>query len=146
MPNETSLHGLAKALVARRLGNVIEEAGRRADVYVDAIVVQISGNTVFEPDIVVRSGERLPPRAVKVTDPLIAVEVLSESSRISDFRRKQSGYVTVQSLMHYLAVDPEERTITHYRRCADGSFETLTHGDEPLTLDPPGITIDRLFP
>jgi Uma2 family endonuclease len=146
MPNEASLHGLTKAIICHRVMGAIEEADLALDVYVDAMAVQITANTVFEPDIVVRAGERLPGNAVKMTDPLIAIEVLSPSSRAQDFGRKQEGYLNVPSLQHYLFVNPESRKITHYRRQPDGSFAARIHGDGPLTLDPPGITIDRLFP
>ena len=146
MPNEASLHGLTKGRIVYRLMQVIEEAGLPCDVYIDAMAVEITPRTVFEPDIVVRCGDRLPDRAVKVTDPVIAVEVLSPSSRASDFGRKQEGYLDVPSLMHYLVVNPDSRKITHFRRQSDGTFLTSIHGDGPLTLDPPGITIDHLFP
>jgi Uma2 family endonuclease len=146
MPNEASLHGLTKSRIVYRLMAAIDALGLPCDVYVDAMAVQISERTVFEPDIVVRSGERLPPRAVKVTDPIIAIEVLSPSSRGTDFGHKQEGYLLVPTLRHYLVVNPESRQITHFRRTQDGSFLTGIVGDGPLTLDPPGITIDNLFP
>jgi Uma2 family endonuclease len=146
MPNETSLHGEVKALIARRLGNASEDAGIAATVFVAAMPVQVSERTAFEPDVVVRLGDRLPPLTAMVLDPVIAVEVLSRSSRVRDFRLKQRGYLALPSLHQYLVVDPEERTVTHHRRRAHGGFETLSHGDDPIILDPPGIALARFLP
>jgi len=146
VPNENSLHGLTKGLIYHRFMQAIEDSGLRCDVYVDAMQVKIAGETVFEPDVVVRCGERMPNRASLLLDPMIAVEVLSPLSISTDLNRKREGYMLVPSLRHYLVVDPEERLIIHFRRGADGSFTETEHREEPLTLDPPGITIDRLFP
>jgi hypothetical protein len=63
-----------------------------------------------------------------------------------DRERKRDGYLLLPTLNHYLVVDPDHERIIHYRRLADGSFARTVCGDEPITLDPPGITIDRLFP
>jgi Uma2 family endonuclease len=85
-------------------------------------------------------------RASLMLDPVIAVEMMSPSSFSTDLNRKREGYMRVPSLQHYLVIDAEARQIFHFRREADGSFDSDTLGDGPLTLDPPGITIDRLFP
>ena len=145
VPHETSLHGLTKSRIVFRLMQAIEAADLPCDVYVDAMSVEVAERTVFEPDVVVRSGERLPDRALKLTDPIIAVEVLSPSSLFTDLGRKRDGYLRVATLQHYLVVDADEQTILHFRRVADGTFDSTTIRDGKLTLDPPGITIDRLF-
>jgi Uma2 family endonuclease len=146
VPNEGYLHSLTKSMIGYRLMQAIEEAGLRCDVFIDAMQVKIVDQTVFEPDVVVRCGERLSNRASLVLDPVIAVEVLSPSSISTDLNRKREGYMRVPSLRHYLVVDAEERLIIHFRRGADGNFTDTEHREGPLTLDPPGITIDRLFP
>ncbi len=39
-----------------------------------------------------------------------------------------------------------QRRIHHDQRREGGGFLMKRLGEEPITLDPPGITIDRLFP
>jgi Uma2 family endonuclease len=146
VPNEGSLHGLTKARIAYRLMAAIEAAGLDCFVYIDAMKVKIDDQTSFEPDIVVRRGDPLGDRETLLIDPLIAVEVMSPSSMTTDLNRKRDGYLRVPTLRHYLIVDADARRIVHHRRGADGIFISRTLGDEPVTLDPPGIVIDRLFP
>jgi Uma2 family endonuclease len=146
MPNEASLHGLTKAEITYWLMHALKTSSLPCDVYVDAMVVEIGPGLVFEPDIVVRCADRLPNRATKITDPIIVVEVISPSSRKADLGRKETGYLSLPSLRHYLVVDAETRTLTHFRRGDDGVFAKTPHGDGPLRLDPPGITIAKFFP
>jgi Uma2 family endonuclease len=146
VPHENSLRGLTKGEIAYRLRQAIEEAGLPCWVYIDAMQVKIVDGTVFEPDVVVRCGERMADRASLLLDPVIAVEVLSPSSMSTALNRKREGYMRVPSLRHYLVVDAEQQLIIHFRREADGSFTDSEYRAGPLTLDPPGIVIDRLFP
>jgi Uma2 family endonuclease len=146
MPNESALHGETKGIITARFVLAIESAGLPCQVFTGEMAVDLGAATIFEPDVVVRCGPRLPPDALRVRDPVIAVEILSPSSRSRDFGRKQAAYLRIPSLHHYLVVDPEARTVMHVRRGSDDSFTTTIVRDRPITLDPPGVTIDRLFP
>ena len=108
--------------------------------------VRVGERRVFEPDAVVRLGQRLPSMDYLVTDPVIIVEVLSPSTQMRDFGIKLESYLLLHSVQHYLIVDAEERRIVHHRRIGADRFETAIRGDAKLTLDPPGITIERFFP
>jgi Uma2 family endonuclease len=48
------------------------------------MAVEIDDRTVYEPDALVRCGSPLDDDAIKITDPLIVVEVLSPSSPTRD--------------------------------------------------------------
>ena len=41
---------------------------------------------------------------------------------------------------------PDNRRAIHHRRIAPDRFETMVRGDEPITLDPPSLIIERMFP
>jgi hypothetical protein len=43
-------------------------------------------------------------------------------------------------------VDGGDRKIVHFRRVRSGTLDSTITGDEPLVLDSPGLTIERLFP
>ena len=49
---------------------------------------------------------------------------------------KLAGYFSVPSVSHYLVLDPEYRTATHYWRADDGRIDTRTLTDGPLRLEP----------
>ncbi len=76
-----------------------------------------------------------------VPAPVIIIEVLSHE--LHDIKRdlttKLAGYALVQSIEHYLVIDPEERTVLHFRRQGDllKQISELTEG--MLQLDPPGL-------
>jgi Uma2 family endonuclease len=146
MPNEGSLHSEIKTLIAARLVMAIETARLEAQVMVGAMAVELSAIRVYKPDFLVRLGQRLPGRTNRVRDPFIVVEVLSDSTKRRDTGVKLRGYKSLPTLHHILTVEPDERTVMHHCRADDNSFVKTPHGDTPLTLDPPGITIARFFP
>ena len=145
-PNEGALHGETKSIVSARLLVALQAAGLNGQVFGGEMAVDFGRGLVFEPDVVVRFGDRLPPRVARVLDPAIVVEVLSPSTQRFDFGIKLDTYLAVPTLHHYLIVDAERRRVIHHRRGENSVFLTTIHGDGPLTLDPPGIVIDRLFP
>jgi Uma2 family endonuclease len=71
----------AKLRIAERLAAAVREAGLPREVFVDGMAVQVDERTVYEPDVPMRCGPPLPDDAVKITDPVVVVEVVSPSSR-----------------------------------------------------------------
>ena len=145
MASQRSSHALAAFRIARRLAEGVEAAGLDCTVYADGMAVEIDATTVYEPDAIVRRGPQLPGDAVRVSDPLIVVEVLSPSTRAVDTGLKLAGYFRIASLRHYLVVRAEARTVVHHARDESGAISTRIIRDGPLTLEPPGIELRDLF-
>lgn len=145
MAPERSAHALAKGQIFRRLAEAIEAAGLDCVAYPDGMAVAIDETTTYEPDALVRCGPPLPDDAVKLTDPVIVVEVLSPSTRARDAGAKLEDYFRLPSLRHYLIVKTENRSIIHHARAADGTITTRIIRGTPIALDPPGITLAPLF-
>jgi Uma2 family endonuclease len=123
------------------LRQVVAAAGLPCHVYGDGMTVQ-SDDSDFEPDVVLHCGERLPPDAITVPEPLVVVEVLSPSTRGGDLTRKLVGYFRVPSVQHYLVFWVDRPQVVHHRRGEDGQrvdTRMLTEGE--IRLDPPGISI-----
>ncbi|MGH7155293.1 MAG: Uma2 family endonuclease, partial [Acetobacteraceae bacterium] len=146
MAPERSAHGLTKSWLGRRLGEAIDAAGLPCDVYVDNMSVRIDSHTVYEPHVLVRCGNRLQPDATEVTDPVIVIEILSPSTQGRDRGAKLDDYFRLPSVVHYLIVKTENRTIIHHRREAEGMIGTRIIRDGAVTLDPPGVRLDDPFP
>jgi Uma2 family endonuclease len=146
MAPERSAHGLVKVHIARLLGNTIEAAGLPCDVYTDSTSVWIDEGTVYEPDVLVRCGKRLDPDAIQVTDPIIVIEVRSPSTGGRDAGAKLDDYFRLSSVVHYLIVKPENRTIIHHRRETEGMISTRIIRAGSVRLDPPGIELFDPFP
>jgi Uma2 family endonuclease len=146
MAPERSGHALAKANVWRRLTEAVETAGVPCDVYPDGMPVTIDSATVYEPDVLVRCGPRVPDETVRLNDPMIVVEVLSSSTRSKGFGVMLIDYFRLPSVHHYLIVRTEDRAVIHHARNEDGTILTRIVRDGTLWLDPPGITVTGLFP
>jgi Uma2 family endonuclease len=143
MVPERATHVRGKQRMFRRLEDAI--VGLPCEAFVDGLVVQVDEATVYEPDALVRCGPKLPGDNVRVTDPLIVVEVLSPSSRSVDTGIKFTDYFRIPSLRHYLIVRAETRTVIHHHRDEAGTIQTRIVRDGALTLDPPGIVLADLF-
>ena len=75
-------------------------------------------------------------------DPVIVVEVVSPSSRGIDKGAKLASYFSLPSVRHYLIVDTDKRVVIHHHLVEDGRIEFRILHEGPLTLDPPGLTIE----
>jgi len=138
---ERAAHARAKGHMFRQLADPVEAGGLPCEVYPDGMAVEIDAATVYEPDALRRYGPPLDPDAIKVTDPLVVVEVLSPSTRARDAGAKLEDYFRLPSLRHYLIVKTENRTVIHHARAADGTIATRIIRDGAIRLDPPGIEI-----
>ena len=92
MAPERAAHARVKGAVWRALDDALRAARLPCEAYLDGMAVKVDDSVVYEPDALVRCGEPLPDDAVKVTDPMIVVEVLSPSSLARDTGAKLEDY------------------------------------------------------
>jgi len=71
--------------------------------------------------------------------PVVIVEVLSESTRRADLGEKRDAYLTIESLRVLLFVDPDVPAVTVYRRMADGGIDSEYHSGLESTIPLPEI-------
>jgi len=146
MAPEPTAHARAKGHIFRRLADAVERGAPTCEAFIDGITVVIDENTVYEPDVLVRCGERLYDAVIGISDPIILIEVLSRSSKGRDVGIKLTDYFRLATVRHYLIIQAEARVIIHHARQADGTILTrVTHG-EPIHLDPPGLVVDDPLP
>ncbi len=145
MAPERAVHARTKLRVVRRLAEAIEAQGLACETYADGMAVEVDTTTIYEPDALVRCGAPLPDNAIKVTDPVIVVEVLSPSTRARDAGAKLEDYFRLPSMRHSLIVKTENRTVIHHARDAAGAIATRIITDGTITLDPPGIALRDVF-
>jgi Uma2 family endonuclease len=96
---------------------------RPCKTYSSDMKVETPSGLVGYPDIIVVCGEpqmRDSKRDV-LLNPIVIIEVLSNSTELFDRTTKWSGYQTIPSLKEYLLVSQYTRKIEHYVR---------QHGDE----------------
>jgi Uma2 family endonuclease len=139
---ERVAHNRIKGLVFVALRHAMAEARVVGEVFTDGLTVPIDDYTAYEPDASVRCGTLVPSTDMKITDPVIVVEVLSPTSAHNDTSAKLIGYFKLDSVRHHLVIDPDNRTVIHHTRAADGRVGANTQSQGTLRLDPPGISIE----
>ena len=128
-----------KGAVYGALDRAIAVAGIACQALPDGATVE-TGDSDYEPDVLVNCGEAMADDAVAAPNPVIVVEVLSPGTASTDTGGKLADYFRVASIAHYLIVHPPRRMVTHHRRVA-AAITTLVVVGGPIVLDPPGILI-----
>lgn len=82
---------------------------------------------------------------MRISDPVVVVEVLSRSTRGRDTGAKLADYFRLPSVRHYLIVRAEERVIIHHARGEDGVILTRILPDGLIALDPLGMVLTEPF-
>lgn len=141
MAPERLVHTRLKAAAWLLLRQSIQANQLPCEAIADGATMEIGEDDDFEPDAIVRCGERLAGDATKVPDPLIVVEVLSPSTSTTDRTTKLAKYFELPSVQHYLIVWSDRRRVVHHRR-AGGSIATTVHTEGTIMLEPPGMPFD----
>lgn len=143
LASERAAHARVKGNTYVALREAIARAGLPCEAFTDGMAVQVDATTVFEPDALVRCGDRLSGDAVRLSDPVIVVEVQSPSSGSRDAMTKLVDYFRLPSVRHYLQLHPAKRVAAHHAR-PEGATDVTTRilGDGVLRLDPPGLELD----
>lgn len=116
--------------VSRRIANLLESALPGLFV-VEAVTVLLPHGRERIPDVVVLDAE--PEEAHVTATPLIAVEVLSASTRSEDTVRKSTEYLAA-GIGQYWIVDPDAPTVEVFEGTATG-WKALSRLDESRARD-----------
>jgi len=141
MSPESLGHAERKGAVHAALLAAIRARGLPCHALPDGTTVRIDDATAYEPDAVVYCGEKHPPSAIELPNPVIIVEVLSPSMRHIDLSAKLADYFRLPSVAHYLIVDPDKPRIVHHARSAGDTILTRIVSDGSIRLDPPGLEL-----
>ncbi len=143
MAGATRAHILITATLSRLIGNQLE--GKPCEVYPNEMRVQIPSGLYTYPDVAVVCGQ--PKFLDNVLDtllnPLLLIEVLSESTQNYDESFKVPEYRRLPSLREIILVNQEMPLIEIYRRERGASWKisTITGLDATLTLKSIGCKI-----
>lgn len=119
-------HSALAAEVLRILGNAIGDRPRRAHTSDLRIYVEAAGLATF-PDGSVLCGaliQHAPSPTATALNPIVLLEVTSDSSEEYDTGLKLESYRTIPSLRDYVIVSHRERRITVHQRGGDGEWIT----------------------
>lgn len=142
MAPERARHAAVKLDVAMALRQALAISEIDCTVFGDGMSIVVDEYNVYEPDAVVQCGHDWQPDDVLLERPLLVVEVTSPSTRSKDAGAKLAGYLGLESVRHYLLLDPESRVIVHHRKADDSTIATRILHEGTLELDPPGVHLD----
>lgn len=132
MPSGTLVHAALVANVGSALINVLED--RRCLVLSSDAKVHVPLTRGFVyPDVSVVCGDThtFDDHHDVLLDPILVVEVLSESTERFDRGDKLAGYRSIPSLVDYVLVSQEDRRVEVYTRQSTGG-QTYEDGDVVL--------------
>lgn len=111
------------------------------EVFSPPVAWRISEHTVFEPDVIVLRSSDLFDRGLDGT-PLLAVEILSPSTRLRDLGLKRRAYEGA-GLPWYWIVNPKKPRLTVLRLVGDRFVEhAVVEGDEEyVATEPVAVTV-----
>ena len=114
MAGGTPPHNKIVLNIASAMLVALSSSGLAYEIYSPDQQVATAAKKRFYPDVTVADD---PPRydaKNSLLNPLIIVEVLSESTRTFDLNGKFAQYRTIQSLRHYLTAEQDQVSVTHH--------------------------------
>ena len=142
MQAERNRHALVKADVWRLLGDAVIAADLPCIAFPDGVTVAVSDLQARRPDVVLQCEGDIDLEAVTCDSPLVLVEIASPSTARVDTTSKLAEYMGLDSVRHYLVIDPETRLAYHHSRAsAGGDILTRIVTDGAFELDPPGVSV-----
>jgi Uma2 family endonuclease len=140
--SERARHWDAKFAITVALSEAVRKSNLPCFAVPEGAGVRMTNDRVFEPDAMVYCGKRVSPDALHIPNPIIVVEVLSPSTAGFDHGLKLQEYFKLDSVQHYLIIDPTQPLIIHHSRAAGDALLTRIVKDPALRLDPPGLDVD----
>jgi Uma2 family endonuclease len=123
MAGGSERHNLIAANIIIAVGSQLRDQPCR--VYPSDLKVRVPNSTrFFYPDVSVICGETKFADEEKdvVLNPILIVEVLSESTAAFDRGKKFQSYQQIESLQEYLLVSQDEYLVEHYLRQENGHW------------------------
>lgn len=144
MSGGTRRHSRLKVEVVSRLNTALRGSG--CDVYDSDFRIRALGTDFASyPDLSVICGDLQSPLgdAHSGVNPILLVEVLSDSTEAWDRGEKFNRYQQIESLRHYVLVSTATERIEHFQRTSSGVWELRTYGPgDVLRIEHPAITLD----
>ncbi len=142
MQAERNRHALVKADVWRLLADAVLAADLPCIAFPDGVTIAVDDSHARRPDVALQCDGDIDLDAVTCDRPLVLVEVASPSTARVDTTSKLAEYMGLDSVRHYLVIDPETRLAYHHSRTsAGGDILTRIVTEGSFELDPPGISL-----
>lgn len=121
MAGASKNHNLILVNISRKIGNALENVKSPCKVFVESMKVRISAQNTsyFYPDVMVACDTSQDDSEYYTNSPIIIAEVLSESTRKTDFTTKKQAYFNIPTLQEYVIIEQKVCQITVFRKNTD---------------------------
>ena len=136
MGGASAAHSLITANLTSELRQALKKEPCR--VYANDLRVKVADSNLYTyPDVVVTCGAERFDDAQKDTllNPLVLIEVLSDSTEAYDRGNKFAHYRKLESLKHYLLVEQRKAHVECYSRQGDGGWILTEAGGLEAVID-----------
>ncbi len=136
MPGEKDINNLMAGLIYILFMKFLKNKGYQ--LYNHDVKVAIpGGNKFYYPDVFVTKEEQTNSNRYIKYEPEIIVEVVSETSQVTDYVDKYIDYTKIPSLKYYIIAEPETVLITVYQKDETGKWiaHKYTRADEIVKLE-----------
>ncbi len=136
MPGEKDINNEIALTIAFLLMQLLRKKGNQ--VYAHDVKVEIFGeNKYYYPDVFVTKEAKTKDNQYIKSEPVLIVEVVSETSQVTDYVDKYIDYTKIPSLLYYIIVEPETTLITCYTKSENGEWHTTkyTKGEDEIKLE-----------
>jgi len=139
MTGGTVAHDFVRPRIATSLG--VQLRGRACRMALDVKIACPTGNVRY-PDVAIHCGP-LRPKDSLASGPRVVIEVLSDSTKATDFLIKLKDYKSVAEIeTHLIFWQDEARAIVHHRLGEAWSDGALVEGlSETIMLDGVGVSL-----
>jgi Uma2 family endonuclease len=140
MPGEKDINNQIAGLIYILLINFLKDKGYQ--LYNHDVKVAVPGEKKFYyPDVFATKEERSTRNQYIKYEPEIIVEVVSETTQVTDYVDKYIDYTKIPSLTYYIIAEPETTLITVYEKEETGNWiaRKFTNHEDVITLDKTGI-------
>ncbi len=126
MPGEKDINNKIALKIAFLFMQFLEERGY--EVFAHDVKVKIYGeNKYYYPDVFVTKEPATEKNQYIKSEPVLIVEVVSETSQVTDYVDKYIDYTKIPSLHYYMIVEPETTLITCYTKGENGEWLTTKY-------------------
>jgi Uma2 family endonuclease len=114
-------------------------ARRSSWIVIPGIGVRVSSTSVAEPDVLIRPT--MPRVGRECDDPIVTIEVLSDSTADRDLRWKRKAYARLPSLMYYVVIAQDAVEVMVYARASNFAEQRIESLAAVLDLPALGISL-----
>jgi Uma2 family endonuclease len=138
---EPIAHNMIKGNLFFALREAVKTAQVDCKVHPDGATIKINSHTAREADCALELHPRRDYFSKLAEKPLAVFEVVSDTSRVQDMQQKAREYFSVDSIVHYVVIDPAKHLVLHHTRSDGDHVLTKIIREGALAIEEAGVSV-----